>query len=69
MLGQTTFAWVDKCLRQATGKLDQPLGGISVILFGDFGQLPCVGDVPLYSSPSHKPMATHFISFETCDSY
>ena len=59
MLGQTTFAWVDKRLRQATGELDQPLGGISVILFGDFGQLPPVGDVPLYSSPSHKPMAIH----------
>ena len=70
MLGQVMFAWVDKRLRQATGKLDQPLGGISVILFGDFAQLPPVGDVPLYASASpHKPMAFHgytiYQSFET----
>ena len=39
-----------------------------MILSGDFGQLPPVGDVPLYS-PSHKPMAIHgytiYRSFET----
>ena len=28
MFSQTTLAWVDKCLRQATGKQDQPLGGL-----------------------------------------
>jgi len=66
MLGQVMFAWVDKHLCQATGKLDQPLGGISVILFGHFA----VGDVPLYASASpHKPMAFHgytiYRSFET----
>ena len=49
ILGQATFAWVDKCLRQATGKQDKPLGGMSVIMFGDFAQLPPVGDKPLCS--------------------
>ena len=49
-------SWVDKHLGQATGKLDQPLGGICVILFGDFGHLPPV-DVPLHSFPSRKHMA------------
>lgn len=59
MLGQRTMAWVDNRLRQATGRLDKPLGGISVILIGDFGQLPPVGDRPLYSQDPHHPIAQH----------
>ena len=54
MLGQRTLAWVDKRLRQATGKLHEPLGGISVMLLGDFAQLPAVGDKPIYASPSQS---------------
>ena len=54
MLGQRTLAWVDKRLRQATGKLNEPLGGISVMLLGDFTQLPPVGDKPIYASPSRS---------------
>ena len=54
MLGQRTLAWVDKLLRQATGKLNEPLGGISVMLLGDFAQLPPVGDKPIYASPSQS---------------
>ena len=54
MLGQRTPAWVDKRLRQATGKLNKPLGGISVMLLGDFAQLPPVGDKPDYASPSQS---------------
>ena len=56
MLGQTTFAWVDKRLRQATGKLDEPLGGMSVILFGDFAQL---GDRPLFAPASNQQLPFH----------
>ena len=52
MLGQRTLAWIDKRLRQATGKLHEPLGGISVKLLGDFAQLLPVGDKPIYASPS-----------------
>ena len=52
MLGQRTLAWVDKRLRQATGKLNEPLGGISVMLLGDFAQLPPFGDKSIYASPS-----------------
>jgi len=52
MLGQKTFAWVDKRLRQATGALHEPLGGVSVSLFGDIAQLPPVADRPLFAKSS-----------------
>lgn len=39
MMGLRMMAWVDKHLCQATGQMDVPLGGMSVILFGDFGHL------------------------------
>ena len=58
-IGQRMFVWVDHCLHQATAKLDEPLGGISVILFGDFGQLPPVCDLPLYSNPNLNPLSIH----------
>ncbi len=59
MIGQRMLAWVDRRLRQATGKLDVPMGGMSIILFGDFGQLPPVGDRPLYASPGNHELAIH----------
>lgn len=59
MLGQCMFTWVDKCLRQATGQLDKPFGNLSVILIGDFAQLPPVGDMPLYSPTPLSDLGTH----------
>jgi len=59
MMGHKMLAWVDKRLRQASGKLDSPLGGFSVILFGDFGQLPPVGDRPLYAEPSFNELSIY----------
>ena len=50
MLGQNTFGWIDRRCRQATGSLHRLFGGKSLILFGDPGQLPPVGDKPLYHS-------------------
>ena len=47
------------CLQQASGKLDSPLGGFSVILFGDFGQLTPVGDRPLYAEPSFNELSIY----------
>ena len=53
-LGQRTLAWVEKRLRKATGKLNEPPGGISVMPLGDFAQLLPVGDKPIYASPSQS---------------
>ena len=55
MLGQVNLGWIDKRLKQATGHHDRILGGKSVILTGDPGQLPPVGDRPLYHA---KPTNT-----------
>lgn len=48
VLGQRLFGWVDKCCKQATGKINQVFGDISLILFGDPAQLPPVADKLLY---------------------
>ena len=50
MLGQRTFAWIDQRLRQTSGKHEYLFGGFSLILIGDFAQLPPVGDRPLYAT-------------------
>ncbi|CAN0182218.1 unnamed protein product [Ascophyllum nodosum] len=42
MASHSQFAWVDRRLRQATGRTDEVFGGISVIMTGDPGQLPPV---------------------------
>ena len=55
MIGRRMFGKIDQRLRQAfpngSGKI---FGGCSVILFGDFGQLPPVLDLPIYSVDSRE---------------
>ena len=41
LVGQNCFFWVDRRMRQATGHLDKPLGGVSVITL-NFRQWPTV---------------------------
>lgn len=49
MLSQVTLALIDHRLRQATGLVNEPFGGVSVILTGDPGQLLPVGGMPIYN--------------------
>ena len=57
MVGRKLFGQVDSRLRQAfQHSADVVLGG-SVLLFGDFVQLPPVIDLPLYSSDMKSPLS------------
>lgn len=50
MVGHRMFALIDLRLRQAfPNHRNQVFGGQSIILVGDFGQLPPVLDEPMYS--------------------
>ena len=58
MVERKLFGQVDSRLRQAfPHSADVVLGGCSVLLFGDFGQLPPVMDLPLYSSDMKSPLS------------
>lgn len=48
MLGQTTLGWIGKRCKQVTGNYKKILGGMSLILIGDSGQLRPVGDKQLF---------------------
>ena len=49
MVGRRTLRCIDLRLREATGRHDVVFGGMSVFLFGDFGQLPPVADLPMFA--------------------
>ena len=51
MIGRKLFGQVDQRLRQIfPHRSHEILGGCSCLLFGDFGQLPPVMDLPLYTT-------------------
>ena len=52
MIGRMMAGKMDSRLRQII--TNEVMGGIGVLLFGDFAQLPPVGDSPLYSSKVPK---------------
>ena len=55
MIGLTQMGRIDRQLRQAfPTKYDLTLGGLPAIIFGDFAQLPPIGDIPLYSTKKTK---------------
>ena len=51
MVGRRMLSLIDKRLRQAFSEnKDEPFSGRSIIMFGDFGQLPPVLDLPMYAT-------------------
>ena len=58
MVGRKTFGQIDQRLRQIfPHNSHQVLGGRSCLLFGDFGQLPPVMDLPLYTTVSRNELS------------
>jgi hypothetical protein len=56
MMGQDVFRLVDKRLKEARPHCcDQPFGGVSIVLLGDWKQLPPVADSSLYNSRVKDP--------------
>ena len=56
MIGCSMLNAINKRLQQAFPQhSDQPFGGCSLILFGDFGQLPPVGDSRLFHPKRNSP--------------
>ncbi|KAI1782874.1 hypothetical protein LXA43DRAFT_850410, partial [Ganoderma leucocontextum] len=49
MVGCRFLAQISDALNEAKGSTDKPFGGISIIVAGDFAQLPPVGETRLYS--------------------
>ena len=58
MVGRKIFGQLDKRLRQLfPHNAEHVFGGCSVIIFGDFGQLPPVMDLPLYTTISRSDLS------------
>ena len=58
MVGRKVFGQIDSRLRQAFPHCAQEVfGGCSMLLFGDFGQLPPVMDLPLYTTDTRTELS------------
>ena len=58
MVGRKVFGQIDRRQRQAFPHHAQKVfGGCSILLFGDFGQLPPVMDLPLYTADSRSDLS------------
>ena len=60
MVGHRMLGLIDMRLWQAFPKhSNEPFGGRSIILLGDFGQLPPVLDLPMYANISRDPLSNN----------
>ena len=69
MVGRKVFGQIDRRLRQAFPHHAQEVfGGCSIMLFGDFGQLPPVMDLPLYTTDTRSELSdqgrTAYLQFQ-----
>ncbi|GET60560.1 ATP-dependent DNA helicase PIF1-like [Rhizophagus irregularis DAOM 181602=DAOM 197198] len=66
MVGRRMFALIDMRLRQAFPEHNnEPFGGRSVIMLGDFGQLPPVRDLPMYASTKRDELSdSGFVAYK-----
>ncbi len=69
MVGRKVFGQIDRRLRQAfPHRAQEVFGGCSLLLFGDFGQLPPVMDLPLYTIETRTDLSdqgrTAYLQFD-----
>jgi len=58
MTGAKALSFIDERLKQATGRVTLPFGGISLVCVGDDGQLIPIGDRPMWEGAIlHTPCA------------
>ena len=68
VIGQKMFGWINRRFKQATGVSSLPVGGTSVILVGDVGQLPPVTDKVIYhDKPSGEIGTEGYIVYRQFD--